>query len=150
MATHPRRPTVQPASRRLQSAHRRAPRGASRFTRRPSADPAIKPCANQRAPLERGPGLPGPQQRLLEEIVGIIERSERGRCIIYDRRGFSRSERPEPFETVDLSDHVDDAAALLDALSATPAVVIGSSTGGEIRNNENAAVAASRSSNVIL
>ncbi len=56
----------------------------------------------------------------------------RGRCIIYDRRGFFRSERPESFETVDLSDHVDDAAALLDALSATPAVVIGRSTGGQI------------------
>lgn len=56
----------------------------------------------------------------------------RGRCIIYDRRGFSRSERPEPFDTVDLDDHVDDAATLLDALSATPAVIIGRSTGGQI------------------
>ena len=55
-----------------------------------------------------------------------------GRCIIYDRRGFSRSGRSDPFETVDLSDQVDDAAALLDALSATPAVVIGRSTGGLI------------------
>jgi pimeloyl-ACP methyl ester carboxylesterase len=53
-----------------------------------------------------------------------------GRCIIYDRSGFYRSERPEPFETVDLTDHVADAAALLDALSATPAVVMGRSTGG--------------------
>jgi pimeloyl-ACP methyl ester carboxylesterase len=60
------------------------------------------------------------------------ELASRGRCIIYDRRGFLRSERPEPFETTDLSDHVDDAAALLDALSAAPAVVIGRSTGGEI------------------
>ena len=33
---------------------------------------------------------------------------------------------------MDLAEHVDDAAALLDALSATPAVVIGRSTGGEI------------------
>lgn len=55
-----------------------------------------------------------------------------GRCIVYDRRGFSRSERPQPFDRVDLADHVDDAAALLDALSATPAVVIGRSTGGLI------------------
>ena len=55
-----------------------------------------------------------------------------GRCIIYDRRGFFRSGRPEPFATVDLSDQVDDAAALLDVLSATPAVVIGRSTGGLI------------------
>lgn len=55
-----------------------------------------------------------------------------GRCIIYDRRGFSRSTRPERFDAVDLADHLNDAAALLDALSATPAVVIGRSTGGEI------------------
>lgn len=57
---------------------------------------------------------------------------ERGRCIIYDRRGFFRSERPQPFETTDLIDQVADAAALLDALSATPAVLIGRSTGGQI------------------
>lgn len=55
-----------------------------------------------------------------------------GRCIIYDRRGFSRSGRPDPFEAADLADHVADAAALLDALSAVPAVVIGRSTGGQI------------------
>ncbi|HSN35833.1 MAG TPA: alpha/beta hydrolase, partial [Arthrobacter sp.] len=55
-----------------------------------------------------------------------------GRCIIYDRRGFHRSERPEPFARVDLADHVNDAAALLDALSAAPAAVVGRSTGGEI------------------
>jgi pimeloyl-ACP methyl ester carboxylesterase len=33
---------------------------------------------------------------------------------------------------VDLSDHVEDAAGLLDALSAAPAVVVARSTGGEI------------------
>ena len=53
-------------------------------------------------------------------------------CIIYDRRGFHRSERPAPFAAVDLAEHVDDASALLDALSAAPAAVIGRSTGGEI------------------
>jgi pimeloyl-ACP methyl ester carboxylesterase len=56
----------------------------------------------------------------------------RGRCIVYDRRGSFRSERPQPYETSDVSDHADDAAALLDALSAAPAVVIGPSYGGEI------------------
>jgi pimeloyl-ACP methyl ester carboxylesterase len=53
-----------------------------------------------------------------------------GRCITYDRRGFGRSGRPDPFDAVDLTDHVDDAIALLDALAATPAVVLGRSTGG--------------------
>jgi pimeloyl-ACP methyl ester carboxylesterase len=55
-----------------------------------------------------------------------------GRCVIYDRRGFVRSARPKPFEAIHLADHVADAATLLDVLSATPAVVIGRSTGGLI------------------
>jgi pimeloyl-ACP methyl ester carboxylesterase len=53
---------------------------------------------------------------------------EVGRCIVYDRRGFGRSDLPG--ETLDLTDHVDDLAALLAALDAEPAVVIGRSTGG--------------------
>jgi pimeloyl-ACP methyl ester carboxylesterase len=55
-----------------------------------------------------------------------------GRCVIYDRRGFGRSLLHGPGGTVDLADHVDDAAALLDAVAARPAVVIGRSTGGQI------------------
>jgi pimeloyl-ACP methyl ester carboxylesterase len=54
-----------------------------------------------------------------------------GRTILYDRRGFSRSERPEPL-VMDVHRHADDAASLLDALGAVPAVVIGRSQGGEI------------------
>jgi pimeloyl-ACP methyl ester carboxylesterase len=53
-----------------------------------------------------------------------------GRCIVYDRRGFHRSPPPAAFESVDLDDHVADAAALLTALAAAPAVVVGRSTGG--------------------
>lgn len=55
-----------------------------------------------------------------------------GRCIIYDRRGFHRSAPAVPFQTLDLADHVDDAAAVLAALQAGPAIVIGRSTGGLI------------------
>lgn len=77
-------------------------------------------------------GIHGTPSSALLWVDAARELANRGRCIIYDRRGFSRSEHPEPFETVDLTDHVDDAAVLLDALSATPAVVIGRSTGGEI------------------
>lgn len=62
----------------------------------------------------------------------VPELSARGRCIVYDRRGSFRSERPEPYETSDVSDHADDAAALLDVLSATPAMVIGRSYGGVV------------------
>ncbi len=60
-----------------------------------------------------------------------VELATRGRTIVYDRRGFGRSERPEPFVTgVHLQ--ADDAAALIDALDAAPAIVIGRSWGGEI------------------
>ena len=55
----------------------------------------------------------------------------RGRTIVYDRRGFGSSERPEPFVT-DVHQQADDAAALIDALAAAPAIVIGRSQGGEI------------------
>ena len=55
-----------------------------------------------------------------------------GRVIVYDRRGSTRSERPEPYLETTVAEHADDAAALLDALGATPAVVIGRSYGGEI------------------
>lgn len=55
-----------------------------------------------------------------------------GRCITYDRRGFHRSAPQVPFVTLDLVDHVDDAAGVLAALHAGPAVVIGRSTGGLI------------------
>ena len=60
-----------------------------------------------------------------------IELATRGRTIVYDRRGFSRSERPEPL-VMDVPQHTDDAAALIDALAAAPAIVIGRSQGGEI------------------
>jgi len=55
-----------------------------------------------------------------------------GRCIIYDRRGFGQSARPDPFDSVDLDDEVDDATVLLKKLGAAPAIVIGRSTGGLI------------------
>jgi len=57
--------------------------------------------------------------------------AEHGRTILYDRRGSSRSERPKPYAT-DVHQHADDAAALLTALEASPAIVIGRSYGGAI------------------
>lgn len=56
----------------------------------------------------------------------------RGKCVIYDRRGFLRSAPHRRLDTLDLAEHVEDAAALLDALALTPAVVVGRSTGGQI------------------
>jgi pimeloyl-ACP methyl ester carboxylesterase len=85
---------------------------------------------------EKGVGTPilcihGTSSSALVWPGALEELGKRGRCIVYDRRGSFRSERPEPYETTDVSEHADDAAALLDALSATPAIVIGRSYGGE-------------------
>jgi len=55
-----------------------------------------------------------------------------GRVIAYDRRGCARSERPVPYERTSVAEHADDAAALLEALGAAPAVVIGRSYGGTV------------------
>jgi len=55
----------------------------------------------------------------------------RGRTIVYDRRGCFRSERPEPYAT-NVHQQADDAAALIDALAAAPAIVIGRSYGADI------------------
>ena len=62
--------------------------------------------------------------------VAIEELARLGRTIVYDRRGCTRSERPDPYET-SVVQHAEDAAALLEALDAVPAVVIGRSYGGE-------------------
>jgi len=64
--------------------------------------------------------------------AAVDELAKRGRTIIYDRRGCTRSERPEPYTMTSVGEHTEDAAALLQALKATPAVVIGRSYGGEI------------------
>jgi esterase len=61
----------------------------------------------------------------------VPELAKRGRTILYDRRGSFRSERPEPYAT-NVHEQADDAAALIDALGAVPAVVIGRSYGGAI------------------
>lgn len=57
--------------------------------------------------------------------------AKHGRTIVYDRRGCSRSERPEPY-TTNVHQQADDAAALIEALDAVPAVVIGRSYGGAV------------------
>jgi esterase len=86
---------------------------------------------------ERGNGDPilcvhgaGSSTQLWAAAVG--ELAKLGRVIAYDRRGCSRSERPQPYERTTVSEHADDAAALLDALDASPAVIIGRSFGGTV------------------
>jgi esterase len=62
----------------------------------------------------------------------VAELSRHGRVIAYDRRGHARSELPEPYETTSVEEHGADAAAVLEAVDAGPAVVIGRSYGGPV------------------
>ena len=62
----------------------------------------------------------------------VPELSRRGRLILYDRRGCTRSERPGSYETTGVAQHAADALSLLDALNARSAVLIGRSYGGEV------------------
>lgn len=64
--------------------------------------------------------------------LAVDRLAEVGRVITYDRRGFTRSERPDPHLRATPADHADDAAALLEQLDAWPAVVIGRSFGGDV------------------
>lgn len=52
--------------------------------------------------------------------------------VTYDRRGFSRSPRPDGWTATSVAEQADDAAALLRALDLAPAVVVGHSSGGAI------------------
>jgi pimeloyl-ACP methyl ester carboxylesterase len=89
---------------------------------------------------EHGSGAPialihgcGGSARGFADAVNKLARL--GRVIAYDRRGCARSERPEPYERTSVAEHADDAAALLDALAATPAIVIGRSYGGTVASD---------------
>src|SRR5688500_4925680 len=73
---------------------------------------------------EHGSGEPilcihgtGSSTTLWRGPAGVL--ATRGRAIVYDRRGFGESERPEPLVS-NVRLHADDAAALLDALDAAP------------------------------
>lgn len=58
--------------------------------------------------------------------------AELGRVIAYDRRGCTRSERPEPYVRTTVAEQAADAAALLEALGGAPAVVVARSYGGAV------------------
>jgi esterase len=61
-----------------------------------------------------------------EKLAGL------GRAIVFDRRGCTRSERPDPYEVTSVQEHAGDALALLHTLDAEPAILIGRSYGGTI------------------
>jgi esterase len=86
---------------------------------------------------EHGTGAPimcihGTSSSALVWGAAIDELARLGRAVVYDRRGCTRSQRPEPYLVTNVREHANDAAMLLDALHATPAVVIGRSYGGEV------------------
>ncbi len=86
---------------------------------------------------EHGKGAPiacihGGGSSALMWADAVEELAQLGRVIAYDRRGCTRSERPEPYERTSVAEQADDAAGLLEALAATPAVVIGRSYGGAV------------------
>jgi pimeloyl-ACP methyl ester carboxylesterase len=53
----------------------------------------------------------------------------RERVILYDRRGYGGSEAPEPYEGTTVNEQSEDAARLLAALAAAPALVCGEGFG---------------------
>ena len=86
---------------------------------------------------ERGSGAPivglhgaGSSAVFWEDAADRL--SELGRAIVYDRRGSWRSERPDAYDVTSVREHADDALALLRALDAEPAVLIGRSYGGTV------------------
>ena len=86
---------------------------------------------------ERGSGAPivcihGAGGTTLAWTSAIDKLSRLGRVIAYDRRGCARSERPAHYKRTSIAEHADDAAALIDALGAAPAVVIGRSYGATV------------------
>jgi pimeloyl-ACP methyl ester carboxylesterase len=54
------------------------------------------------------------------------------RVIAYDRRGYGSSGAPEPYGGTTVEEQAEDAAALLGAVAAAPAVVVGDGFGGLI------------------
>ena len=62
----------------------------------------------------------------VEALAGSV------RAIAYDRRAYGDSEAPEPYLATTIEEQAEDAAALLRALGATPAVVCGHSAGAVV------------------
>ncbi len=66
----------------------------------------------------------------VEPLAGLL--AERFTVITYDRRGNSRSPRPEGWVSTSAAEQADDAAGLLSSLGFSPAIVFGNSFGAMI------------------
>ena len=76
-------------------------------------------------------GIHGASSSAMVWEDAAVELARLGRVILYDRRGATRSERPDSYDA-SVPAHAKDAAALIVELDAVPAVVVGRSYGGEI------------------
>lgn len=74
-------------------------------------------------------GIGGGGERLGAELAPLADRS---RIISYDRRGYGKSEAPEPYLATTVTEQSEDAAALLLALGAGPALLVGADFGALI------------------
>ncbi len=85
------------------------------------------------APILLIHGLAG-DCRALAPLAGEIAQARAGgaRVIAYSRRGYAGSGAPEPYLGTTVAEQTEDAAALLDALDATPALVAGDGFGALI------------------
>jgi pimeloyl-ACP methyl ester carboxylesterase len=63
-----------------------------------------------------------------EPVLGELAAAG-ARAIAYDRRGYGSSGAPEPYAATTIQEQAEDAAALLIALGATPAVLVGDGFG---------------------
>jgi pimeloyl-ACP methyl ester carboxylesterase len=67
---------------------------------------------------------------LWREVVATL--GERFRAIAFDRRAYGDSGAPEPYEATTVEEQAQDAAALVEALGARPAVVCGHDLGAVV------------------
>jgi pimeloyl-ACP methyl ester carboxylesterase len=86
---------------------------------------------------ERGGGEPvllvhgmASDAEALAPVAGALE--DRARVVSYDRRGYGGSGVPEPYGGTTVDEQAEDAAAVLQALGAAPAVVAGEGFGALI------------------
>jgi pimeloyl-ACP methyl ester carboxylesterase len=75
------------------------------------------------------PGTPGDAGQFADLAVAL---GDRYTVVAYDRRGTSRSPRPQGWTTTNVAEQADDAAAVIARVTSEPAFVYGTSNGAAI------------------
>jgi pimeloyl-ACP methyl ester carboxylesterase len=100
--------------------------------------PVVEGAGVQLAYVERGAGPPAlVLHDLAADALAVAPLAERLaaqglRVIAYDRRGYGASGAPEPYHGTTVQEQAEDAGALLEALAAVPAVLVGEGFGALI------------------